>query len=155
MYLRYPNLLDAAVFKHLLRRIFPEEPEIPTLVDTWSDIGRSVSQEELSGRGRGRWTVAARYKLAQWTIAEIPRRVPGSFAKCPSRDSRGGESTQQVLRQNELASTVRSIRGGVDVLLSRSAPRNRRRYLAASPRAMHLSSRNFDSRRMSPRSWIE
>lgn len=53
MYLRYPNLLDAAVFKHFLRRIFPEEPEIPTLVDTWSDIGRSVSQEELSGRGRG------------------------------------------------------------------------------------------------------
>lgn len=51
----------------------------------------------------------------------------------------GVESTQQVLRQNGLASTVRSIRGGVDVL-RRFASRNRRRYLADLTTLSHSAS---------------
>lgn len=57
-----------------------------------------------------------------------------------------------MLRQNELASTVRSIRGGVDVL-SRSTSHNRRRYLAgfvASTRAMHLFSFEHDLHKILP-----
>lgn len=57
-----------------------------------------------------------------------------------------------MLRQNELASTVRSIRGGVDVL-SRSTSHNRRRYLVGfvvSTRAMHLFSFEHDLHKILP-----
>lgn len=76
------------------------------------------------------------YEPVEQLITEIPRHIPRSFAKCPSRDGRGGESAQQVLRQYGLASTARSIREGVDVP-SRSVIGGGTSRIFLQPLAMH------------------